>query len=187
VEGEPRVDPAAQGLGLLLGLVGGDLERRAVMEFLTTARIPWEGLLGKDAEISASRWDRLSAQAGIVSGIDSWRARLADARKKREERGFEDDRDLRLHDSLVRLIDRLHRDLAAFPSEGGWDDFLGATLGLLDEWVGRGRLVRPRARPRAAQPLRPRRPAGLPGQVRELLATQVTRARSRTTVLVSSI
>ena len=192
VEGEPRVDAAAQGLGLLLGLVGGDLERRAVMEFLTTARIPWEGLLGKDAEISASRWDRLSAQAGIVSGIDSWRARLADARKQREERGFEDDRDLRLHDSLVRLIDRLHRDLAAFPSEGGWNDFLGATLGLLDEWIGRGRLVRERLE-RVLAPLgrfapAPTREAFL-ARVRELLATQVYREGSLEDdrVLVSSI
>ena len=192
VEGEPRVDPAAQGLGLLLGLVGGDLERRAVMEFLTTARIPWEGLLGKDAEISASRWDRLSAQAGIVSGIDSWRTRLAEARKKREERGFEDDRDLRLHDSLARLVERLHRDLAAFPSEGGWDDFLGATLGLLDAWIGRGRLVRERLE-RVLAPLgrfapAPTREAFL-ARVRELLATQVYREGSLEDdrVLVSSI
>ena len=115
VEGEPRIDPAAIGLGLLLDLVGGDLERRPVLEFLTTARIPWEGLLGKDAEISPARWDRLSAEAGIVSGIDSWRARLQEARKKREEREFENDRDLRLYDSLNTVIERLHSDIAAFP------------------------------------------------------------------------
>jgi RecB family exonuclease len=192
VEGEPRVDPAAQGLGLLLGLVGGDLERRAVMEFLTTARIPWEGLLGKDAEISASRWDRLSAQAGIVSGIDSWRTRLAEARKEREERGFQDDRDLRLHDSLARLVERLHRDLAGFPSEGGWDAFLGATLGLLDAWIGRNRLVRERLE-RVLGPLArfapaPTREAFL-ARVRELLATQVYREGSLEDdrVVVSSI
>ena len=162
------------------------------MEFLTTARIPWEGLLGKDAEISASRWDRLSAQAGIVSGIDSWRARLAESRKKREERGIEDDRDLRLHDSLARLIERLHRDLAAFPSEGGWADFLAATLGLLDAWIGRGRLVRERLE-RVLAPLgrfapAPTREAFL-ARVRELLATQVYREGSLEDdrVLVSSI
>ena len=192
VEGEPRVDPAAQGLSLLLGLVGGDLERPAVMEFLTSARIPWEGLLGKDAEISASGWDRLSARAGIVSGIDSWRARLAEARKEREELEYQDDRDLRLHDSLARLIDRLHRDLAAFPSEGGWDDFLGATLGLLEAWIGRGRLVRERLE-RVLGPLgrfapAPTREAFL-ARVRELLATQVYREGSLEDdrVLVSSI
>ena len=192
VEGDPRVDPAAQGLGLLLGLVGGDLERRAVMGFLTTARVPWEGLLGKDAEISPSRWDRLSAQAGIVSGIDSWRARLAESRKQREERGFEDDRDLRLHDSLVRLVERLHRDLAAFPSEGGWDELLGATLGLLDAWIDRGRLVRERLE-RVLAPLgrfapAPTREAFL-ARVRDLLATQVYREGSieDDRVLVSSI
>jgi hypothetical protein len=192
VEGEPRVDPAARGLGLLLDLVGGDLERAAVMELLTTARVPWEGLLGKDAEISPSAWDRLSARAGIVSGVDSWRARIAEARRQREERGFGDDRDLRLYDSLARLIERLYRDLAAFPSEGGWDDFLAATLGLLDAWIGRGRLVRERLE-RVIAPLgrfapAPTREAFL-ARVRELLATQVYREGSPEgdRVLVSSI
>jgi len=192
VEGEPRVDPAAQGLGLLLGLVGRDLERAAVMELLTTARVPWESLLGKDAEISPSRWDRLSAQAGIVSGLHAWRARIAEARKRREERGFADDRDLRLYDSLLRLVERLDRDLAALPAEGGWDDFLGATLGLLDAWIDRGRLVRERLE-RVLGPLgrfapAPTREAFL-ARVRELLATQVYREGSieDDRVLVSSI
>jgi hypothetical protein len=80
VEGVPRVDPAAVGLGLLLALVGGDLDRRAVMELLTTAQVSWGAALPKDAPISPARWDRLSAEAGIVSGLASWRERLDRAR-----------------------------------------------------------------------------------------------------------
>jgi RecB family exonuclease len=192
VEGEPRVDPAARGLGLLLDLVGGDLERRAVMELFTTARIPWESLLGKDAAISPAQWDRLSARAGIVSGLDSWRTRLAEARVARQERGFEDDRDLRLYDSLLQVVERLRRDLASFPQDGGWSDFLAATLGLLDAWIVDGRLVQERLE-RVIGPLgrfapAPTREAFLV-RVRALLATQVYREGSLADdrVLVSSI
>ena len=42
VEGVPRIDPAARGLSLLLDLVGKDLDRGRVMEFVTSARINWD-------------------------------------------------------------------------------------------------------------------------------------------------
>ena len=192
VEGEPRIDPAAIGLGLLLDLLGGDLDRRPVLEFLTTARIPWEGLLGKDAEISPANWDRLSAEAGIVSGIDSWKTRLNEARKKREERKFENDRDLRLYDSLNTVIERLHSDTSQFPKEGTWADFLKTTTDLLDAWIERNRLVKERLE-RVLGPLgryapNPTRDAFL-ARVHELLRTQVYREGSidDDRVVVSSI
>ncbi len=50
VEGVPEVDPAARGLSLLLDLVGADLDRARVMEFLTSARIRWANVLGPEAE-----------------------------------------------------------------------------------------------------------------------------------------
>ena len=70
VDGFPRIDPAARALGLLLDLTEADLDRAQVAEFLTTARIPYRAFLGEDARISPARWDRLSARAGIVSGLD---------------------------------------------------------------------------------------------------------------------
>ena len=118
VEGVPEVDPAARGLSLLLELVGADLDRARVMEFLTSARIRWANVLGPEADVSPARWDRLSAQAGIVGGLEAWRSRLAQKKQDREAREFEDDRDLRLYDSLIRLIDRLDKDLATIPAAG---------------------------------------------------------------------
>ncbi len=87
------------------------------MEFFTTARIRWDHLLGKDAQISASQWDRLSAEAGIVSGREAWRAQLEAARQEREARGFEDDRTLKLYDGLLKAIDRLASDLDGLPRD----------------------------------------------------------------------
>jgi ATP-dependent helicase/nuclease subunit B len=175
VEGTPRLDPAARGLSLLLDLIGADLDRGRVMEFLTTARVRWASVLGPDADISPSRWDRLSARAGIVSGLAAWQTRLGKAREDREARELEDDRDLRLYDGLLRLIDRLAADLATIPATGSWAAFLDATLGLLDGWIDRSGLVRERLetvlRPLAQYAPSPRRDEFL-ARVRELLATQ---------------
>jgi hypothetical protein len=175
VEGVPRVDPAARSLSLMLDLVGADLDRARVMEFLTSARIRWAEVLGPDADVSPARWDRLSAQAGIVSGLDSWRKRLAQAKEDREARKYDDDRDLRLYDSLARLVERLAADLATLPTSGPWSGHLDATLGLLDRWIDRAGLTRERLE-RVLRPLGeyappPTREEFL-ARTRELLATQ---------------
>jgi RecB family exonuclease len=181
VEGVPRVDPAARGLSLLLDLIGADLDRGRVMEFLSSARIRWDSILGTDAAVSPSGWDRLSARAGVVSGLEMWRTRLARARDDREAREFQDDRDLLRYDSLLRLIERLNTDLATIPDKGSWSDFLDATLALLETWIERSDLTRQRLE-RVLRPLEQYAPA--PGReeflarVRELLATQVYREGS---------
>ncbi len=178
VEGVPRIDPAARGFSLLLDLVGADLDRGRVMEFLTSARIKWGSVLGADAEVSPSGWDRLSARAGIVSGLAAWRKRLAQAREDREEREYEDDRDLRRYDSLATLIERLAADLDAIPKTGPWSAFLSATLGLLDAWIERSELTHQRLErvlgPMARYAPPPTRDEFL-ARVRELLASQVYR------------
>ena len=139
VDGFPRIDPAARALGLLLDLTESDLDRAQVAEFLTTARIPYRAFLGEDARISPARWDRLSARAGIVSGLDTWRTGLIAARDNAEEREFEDE--IALIDSLSQVIERLAADLAAFPYEGSWRDFLSATVTLLGRWIERAQLT----------------------------------------------
>lgn len=192
VEGEPRVDPAARGLWLFIGLVGGDLDRRAVMELFTSARIRWDALLGKEAAISPAVWDRLSATAGIVSGRDAWRTQLEEARKEREARGYDNDRTLKLYDSLIKAVDRLAKDLDAFPETAGWDTYLDTTLGILDEWFDRSRLTRERLEqllgPLGEHAPPPTRDEFL-ARVRGLLETQLYRKGSLADgrVLVSSI
>ncbi len=175
-EGVPRVDPAARGLSLLLDLVGADLDRARVMEFVTSARIQWGSVLGPDAEVSPSGWDRLSARAGIVSGLAAWRKRLAQAREDREEREYEDDRDLRRYDSLALLIERLAADLDSIPTAGSWSAFLDAALKLLDGWIERHELTHQRLErvlgPMARYAPPPTRDEFL-ARVRELLASQV--------------
>ena len=194
VEGEPRIDPAALGLGLLLDLVGGDLDRGPVLEFLTTARIPWEGLLGKDAEISPASWDRLSAEAGIVSAASTPGGHgLNEARKKSEERKFENDRDLRLYDSLATA----HRAPPQRPSRVPARKAPGPT-----SWRQRWTSSTPGSTATASSSERLERVLGPLGRyapnptreaflarVRELLATQVYREGSidDDRVLVSSI
>jgi RecB family exonuclease len=110
-----------------------------------------------------------------VGGLEAWRSRLAQKKQDREAREFEDDRDLRLYDSLTRLIDRLDKDLATIPAAASWGAFLDATLALLDAWIERGALTRERLervlRPLAQYAPAPSREEFL-ARVRELLATQ---------------
>jgi ATP-dependent helicase/nuclease subunit B len=178
VEGTPRVDPAARGLSLLLALVGGDLERREVMEFLTTARVRWDDILDAQTERSPSRWDLLSATAGVVSGRAMWRQRLRAMRDKCLARGWTNDRDPGLCDSLSRVIERLASDLEAFPSQGITSEFLDATLALLDGWILRGDLTRERL-VRVLGPLARHAPPmsreAFLSRVRDLLTTQTYR------------
>ncbi len=179
LDGVPRVDPAARALGLLLDLAGADLDRAQVAEFLTTARIPYQKILGEDARISPARWDRISARAGIVSGIDQWRTGLRAARENAEEREFEDE--VALIDSLEAIVERLHRDLTGFPQEGAWREFLDATLALLSGWIDRGQLTKERLE-RLIGPLDRFGPTPTQAQflarVRELIASQVYREGS---------
>ncbi len=191
VAGVPRVDPAARALGLLLALLDADLDRAQVMEFLTTAQVRYQELLGEDSEVSPARWDYLSARAGIVAGIDRWRAGLRAARDLRAEQDA-DARDVRLYDELGRLVELLHTDLAAFPQEGTWGELLAATRHLLDRWIQRGERTRERLE-RVLGPLdryagRATR-AELLGQVHELIRTQTYRegALADARVFVGSI
>ncbi len=179
LEGVPRIDPAARALGLLLDLLDADLDRAQVAEFLTTARVPYRDFLGNAARISPARWDRLSAKAGIVGGLEAWRLGLEKARDSAEEREFEDE--VALIHSLGRTIERLAEDLAAFPREGSWSDFLVATLALLGRWIERGQLTGERFE-RVLGPMdrfapKPTRQQYL-ARVRDLIATQVYREGS---------
>ena len=179
VDGVPRIDPAARALGLLLDLAGADLDRAQVAEFLTTARVPYQRILGEDARISPARWDRISARAGIVSGIDQWRSGLRAARDSAEDREFDDE--VALIDSLDIIVERLYRELRDFPESGTWREFLEATYALLSNWIDRGELTKERLE-RVIAPLDRFAPAPTRTQfmtrVRELIASQIYREGS---------
>jgi RecB family exonuclease len=65
-----RFGRAARSLLLLLRCRG--LARAAVMEFLTFAPVPFPELLGPNADPQPPRWDAISRDAGVVSGLDRW-------------------------------------------------------------------------------------------------------------------
>lgn len=167
------------GVALLLDLLDADLDRAQVAEFLTTARVPYRNLLGADARVSPARWDRISARAGIVAGLDAWRVGLDKARSASEEREFEDE--TVLLDSLRKIVEQLVADLAAFPRDGSWRGFLSATLSLLGRWIERGDLTAERLE-RVIGPMERLAPVPTRQQflarVRDLIATQVYREGS---------
>ena len=174
LDGVPWIDPAARALGLLLDLLESDLDRAQVAEFLTTARIPYRDFLGKDARISPARWDRVSAKAGIVSGLGSWQANLAKAKESAEDREFEDE--VALIDALRQVVERLGADLTKFPANGSWAAFLTATLTLLGRWIERGEKTAERLE-RVLAPMDRFAPTPTRQQflvrVKDLIATQV--------------
>ncbi len=177
LEGVPRVDPAARALSLYLDLLDGDLDRSPVLEFLTTAQVPYRSFLPADARISPARWDRISAKAGIVSGIETWRINLGKAVESAEEGDYAAD-EVPLINALRQVIDRLEMSLSAFPQEGSWREFLDATVAALEAWITRSALTAERLS-RVLSPMERFAPAPTRRQfisrAQDLLASQVYR------------
>ncbi len=139
---------AGRAVLALASLPAEDYARTAVMDFLQIAplrpRIP-----AKDGAIfpQASRWDRLSRDAGVTKGIDRWHqgldARTADLRSDLDSHALDADdwwrdriqRDLDLTDGMRRAIEALAERLEplreALPARTFIDRF-GATV---DEYL----------------------------------------------------
>lgn len=102
--------------------------RARVMEFLTETRLSRE-LTARYDRVRPSEWEAHTRDAGIIEGIDQWRAGLQRlAAKKRE-----DARDERFAwlagvathiETLARFIDDLHAAIARHPDEATWDEHL---------------------------------------------------------------
>src|SRR5690242_17550136 len=93
-EGTPLIErPVGRRAAALLDLVGGNLERRAVMDFVTDTRLPASTREAYDGA-PAARWDRYSREAGIVEGLDQWETRLAAEQARLEERGWRGTEDI---------------------------------------------------------------------------------------------
>jgi RecB family exonuclease len=135
-----RLGRAARALLLLLRCRG--LERAAVLDFLTFAPVPFAELLGDDVVAEPARWDELSRQVRIVSGLDRWMVGLrhlaeqerqatttsAGERARRLERAADAEALLR----VVELISGTLDGLAGSATWPEWSERLGVVV---DQWI----------------------------------------------------
>ena len=126
----------------VVDLADSNLSRDDVMRWLTSCPIKY----GRRS-FSASRWDAVSRDAGVVKGLDQWRNRLdiharrmkraaqvaddevSDERRRRMARDGEEVLDLR------NFITKLHTDLAAHEDGRSWTDLVDWARRLLDEYL----------------------------------------------------
>ena len=138
-----RFGRAARSLLLLFRCRG--LERRAVMELLTFAPVPFAELLGPDAPAGPARWDHLSKEAGIVSGLSRWilglRAWGEAEREAAEAERDADRRERRLRhvadaEALLRVVELLGGTLDALDGEAPWAEWVERLRTVIDQWIG---------------------------------------------------
>ncbi len=137
-----RFGRAARSLLLLFRCRG--LERPAVMEFLTFAPVPFAELLGPDAPARPARWDQLSREAGIVSGLSRWIVGLR-AWEEAEREAAEADRDAdrrerRLRhvadaEALLRVVELLGGTLDSLSGEAAWSEWVERLRTVVDQWI----------------------------------------------------
>jgi RecB family exonuclease len=138
-----RFGRAARSLLLLFRCRG--LERPAVMEFLTFAPVPFEELLGPDAPARPERWDQLSREAGVISGLSRWILGLR-AWGEAEREAAESDRDVdrrerRLHhvadaEALLRVVELVGGTLDGLAGEAPWSEWVERLRTVVDQWIG---------------------------------------------------
>ena len=132
---------AGRSLLMLLRLLGSNLLRSDVMDFVTYADIAFDELLGADAEPATADWDKMSIDAGVVKGADEWRRRLATLRRRLEARhgqGVDDDGDdealartrkrLASLDAFEHVLEALFAALDGVVRQGSWADVTGSVL-----------------------------------------------------------
>lgn len=130
---------AAQAVLLLPRIVADNFRRSTVLEFVSLAPLDVVRLLGDThgAHFQTGTLARLSAEAGVVAGADSWRTRLARSihgelgRKQRAEeagealpRGFEER--LAAARACEAFIQKLLATLESIPAEGAWSQLAAA-------------------------------------------------------------
>lgn len=165
-----RCGRSARSLLLLFRCRG--LARRAVMEFLTFAPVPVLRSLGNESLASSSnwgvlsppqtplvsvedgsqgrpsRWDAISRNAGIVSGLDRWRVglqahaqaeRAAAADEPAGDRGERRRRGAAEAEALLVVVEALAKTLDGLAGESSWPEWSRRLEAIFDTWVGRER------------------------------------------------
>jgi ATP-dependent helicase/nuclease subunit B len=135
----------ARSLLLLLRCRG--LPRRAVMEFLSFAPIPFQQILGLETEARPWTWDALSRDAGIVSGLERWiiglRSFAEDERHTATttddaERGEARRRRALEAETLLRVVELLSSTLDGLAGEASWSEWSERLVEVLELWVESG-------------------------------------------------
>lgn len=125
-----------------------DLERAAVMEFVTFAPIPFEDFLAEGVVARPSRWDEISRDARIVSGLDRWMIGLRhfanDEREGAARESAQRHRERRLHtadeaEALLRVVELLSSELDGLAGEATWPEWSERLKGVLDRWIAHDR------------------------------------------------
>jgi RecB family exonuclease len=137
-----RFGRAARSLLLLLRCRG--LARSAVMEFLTFAPVPFIELLGEDEDAEPPRWDAISREAGIVSGLDRWmigmrafaEAEREAAEAAREGEGARRRRRARDAEALLRVVELLSATLDALSGSEPWPTWSERLQTVCAQWIG---------------------------------------------------
>jgi len=127
-----------------LSLVEHDWRREDVADWLATGPLRYEG-----RDIPATRWDVLSAEAGVLGGLDHWHVRLearahtlrTEARQGSEE-GDEDDAPWRTVreaeadrcDELLRFLDQMAERVSQ--TSATWADWAEWAKKLLGDLIG---------------------------------------------------
>ena len=143
-----RCGRSARSLLLLFRCRG--LARRAVMEFLTFAPVPLERMLDGDVgrQVRPSRWDAISRDAGIVSGLGRWRVglqshaqaeRAAAADEPAGDRGERRRRGAAEAEALLAVVEALATTLEGLAGESSWPEWSRRLEAVFDTWVGRER------------------------------------------------
>lgn len=118
VEGPSLAEsPAALALSLFEKLLASDYRRDRVMEFLTLLRLP---------DDPVSRWDRVSARAGVVAGRAEWQERLSRAT------GSKDEEERKSASDLLRFMHGVWGLVDILPESGSW----GSMVAFLHEVMG---------------------------------------------------
>jgi RecB family exonuclease len=129
---------------LLLLFRSRGLRRASVMEFLTFAPVAFAGILGQGAEAVASRWDQISRDASIVSGLDRWRVGLRthaqDERAAAEREGDPERAERRRRraadaDTLRRVVEELAADLDRLAGEATWAEWSELLRAVAVRWL----------------------------------------------------
>ncbi len=137
-----RFGRAARSLLLLFRCRG--LERPAVMEFLTFAPVPFAELLGPDVEARPARWDQLSREAGVVSGLSRWILGLrawGEAEREAAETEKDDDRRERRRrhvadaEALLRIVELVGGTLDGLAGEAPWSEWVERLRTVVDQWI----------------------------------------------------
>ncbi len=120
-----------------LDLVGSNLKRRTVMEFLNFAPIAW-GKFFKE-QPSPTQWDLLSREAGILEGRKQWEEKLIAlmSRRKEEELAEREEEATVFADEAQRFwgfLKELFSSLDRFPRKDTWRGMVSASLHFMESY-----------------------------------------------------